>query len=83
MQFSKTGDHGDVCLTHLFTYIDFDGILGLAHIGKHGSSQGICAGGKRDEYNAFLNTGKNAFKLYLEYYFIKLLEKTNSIYHDI
>jgi len=57
-QFSKTGDHGDVCLAHLFTYYDFDtGILGLAHIGKHeGSSMGICAGGKRDENKAFLNT---------------------------
>lgn len=68
-QFSKTGDHGDVCLAHLFTYYDFDtGILGLAHIGKHeGSSMGICAGGKRDENNAFLNTGENEFKLYLEY----------------
>ena len=28
---------------------------------------GICAGGKRDENNAFLNTGENEFKLYLEY----------------
>jgi len=58
----------------LFTYYDFDtGILGLAHIGKHeGSSMGICAGGKRDENNAFLNTGENAFKLYLGYCNIKL-----------
>ena len=72
-QFSKTGDHGDVCLAHLFTYSDFNGILGLAHIGKHeGYSSGICAGGKRDENNAFLNTGENAFKLYLEYCNIKL-----------
>ena len=72
--FSKTGDHGDVCLAHLFTYYDFDtGILGLAHIGKHeGSSMGICAGGKRDENKAFLNTGENEFKLYFSFILLNI-----------
>ena len=63
-QFSKTGDHGDVCLAHLFTYHDFDaGILGLAHIGKYESvkgdgmgSMGICAGKQKDRFKANQNT---------------------------
>ena len=55
--FSKTGDHSDVCLAHLFTYYDFStGILGLAHIGKVGNEKmGICASGK-DKNGAYLNT---------------------------
>ena len=60
-QFSKTGNHDDVCLAHLFTYHDFDaGILGLAHIGKPSgddhNGMGICANGK-DKHRANQNTG--------------------------
>lgn len=66
-QFSKTGDHGDVCLAHLFTYHDFDaGILGLAHIGKYESvgadgmgSMGICAGPNKAGTNCFFFVHKS------------------------
>lgn len=38
-------DHKDICLAHLFTYIDFDkGVLGLAYVGSDKTSDvgGIC-----------------------------------------